>query len=349
MQDAMYADELRSQLSYLRYKNLVGSEFVQHLMALIDRNSFSEATHLLDLAFTKHDINKNDIKDFKDNFTSNFKSKSFSSEVISDETSEQDDRESLIKKYFMKDKQNWESYEADSSNQLSLMKKDLLITRNQLNRFRNRYREEKFQLEKKNEELFELTKKHEAISSKYEKLTSELQQKRIEDKIPEYVSDVSKKLDDDDNLFMDKSQRWSRTGIILSLFATVIALYTFQTGIELLSPNPNLGYVALIFVFFRGFLAIGILSWVAYLCFNMSSSYIHESILRKDRQHALSFGRLFLQIYGDTATKDDAIEVFKDWNRSGDSAFSKKNSSPPNLLKIVDLFKKTESAVKDNE
>lgn len=349
MQDAMYADELRSQLSFLRWNKVVSYRFVQHLMNLIEKHSFSEATQLLDMMFRKHNIDKNESKNFKDDLTSNIDNKSFSSVISSDENSEQDEGESLLNKYFTKEHQDWGGYETDTSKQLALIKKDLMVTRSELNRFRNRYREEKFQLEKKNEELSELTKEHQAISSKYEKLTSELQQKRIEDKIPEYVLDVSKKLDDDDNLFMDKSQRWSRTGIIISLFSTVIALYTFQTGIDLLSPNPNLGYIALIFVFFRGFLAIGILSWVAYLCFNMSSSYIHESILRKDRQHALSFGRLFLQIYGDTATKDDAIEVFKDWNRSGDSAFSKKNSSPPNLLKIVDLFKKTDTAAKDKE
>ncbi|HED0390782.1 TPA: hypothetical protein R4I55_000258 [Yersinia enterocolitica] len=53
---------------------------------------------------------------------------------------------------------------------------------------------------------------------------------------------------------------------------------------------------------------------------------------RKDRQHALSFGRLFLQIYGSSAEKKETIEVFKDWNMSGDSAFSKAADTPPNFL-----------------
>ncbi|PWC18258.1 hypothetical protein DDT56_04940 [Brenneria corticis] len=81
----------------------------------------------------------------------------------------------------------------------------------------------------------------------------------------------------------------------------------------------------------------------------MSSSYIHESILRKDRQHALSFGRLFLQIYGDMATKAEAIEVFKDWNRTGNSAFSKKISSPPNIKELINSIKNMKESKEKND
>ncbi|EEW6222079.1 TPA: hypothetical protein L3375_003581 [Escherichia coli] len=43
------------------------------------------------------------------------------------------------------------------------------------------------------------------------------------------------------------------------------------------------------------------------------------------------FGQVFLQIYGSTATKEDAIQVFKDWNMSGDSAFSDQMDYPPSF------------------
>ena len=43
------------------------------------------------------------------------------------------------------------------------------------------------------------------------------------------------------------------------------------------------------------------------------------------------FGKIFLQIYGSTATKEDAINVFKDWNMSGDSAFSEPTEQPPGV------------------
>lgn len=47
----------------------------------------------------------------------------------------------------------------------------------------------------------------------------------------------------------------------------------------------------------------------------------------------------FLQIYGSTATKEDAIEVFKDWNISGDSAFSGQTEQPPSFASFLNTIK----------
>lgn len=328
MQDAMYEDELLSQLSYLRYKEIIPDEIVHYIMTAISKGDFGKATLMLDEILSKNNIDKNSIKNFTDNIKTDPYGRQNYSECMNDEKNVHE---------HTNPKKNY-------SNEFLLFQNELNEYQREIKRLRTLYNDEKNKHKNITAEFIEINKQHQVLKSKYEKMTSELQQKRIEDKIPDYVSDVSKKLEDDDTLFMKKSQRWSRTGIILSFLAASIALYTFNKGIQQLSPSQNIGYVTLIFVFFRGFLAIGILSWVAYLCFNMASSYIHESILRKDRQHALSFGRLFLQIYGDTATKDDAIEVFKDWNRSGDSAFSKKNSAPPNIMKLAELFKKTGSS-----
>ncbi|QCR10244.1 hypothetical protein EH207_02260 [Brenneria rubrifaciens] len=51
------------------------------------------------------------------------------------------------------------------------------------------------------------------------------------------------------------------------------------------------------------------------------------------------FGQIFLQIYGSTASKEDAINVFKDWNMSVDSAFSGNTAQPPSIQSIITHFK----------
>ncbi|HBB5094259.1 TPA: hypothetical protein KBP43_000590 [Escherichia coli] len=51
------------------------------------------------------------------------------------------------------------------------------------------------------------------------------------------------------------------------------------------------------------------------------------------------FGQVFLQIYGSTATKEDAVNVFKDWNMSGDSAFSDQTEHPPGIQSIISSLK----------
>ncbi|HAW0184648.1 TPA: hypothetical protein JLI40_001874 [Escherichia coli] len=60
------------------------------------------------------------------------------------------------------------------------------------------------------------------------------------------------------------------------------------------------------------------------------------------------FGEVFLQIYGSTATKQDAIDVFKDWNMSANSAFADKTQPPPNLFNILGTLADKKSAANDD-
>ena len=51
------------------------------------------------------------------------------------------------------------------------------------------------------------------------------------------------------------------------------------------------------------------------------------------------FVQIFLQMYGSTASKEDAINVFKEWNMSGDSAFSGKTEQPPSVHGLLAQIK----------
>jgi hypothetical protein len=179
------------------------------------------------------------------------------------------------------------------------------------------------------------------LMSENSELKNQSQQNRIDEKIPEYVEDVSLKLDAADLFFTKMSKYWSITGVVLAMFAVTAAFYTFFDGLEAISDITKLTPTAIIYTFVRGGLGIALLSWISYVSFSNARNYTHESILRKDRQHALTFGRLFLQIYGSTATKEDAINVFKDWNMSGDTAFSSKSKTPPNPLSYIESLKNT--------
>ncbi|WP_238556083.1 coiled-coil domain-containing protein 30 [Dickeya sp. NCPPB 3274] len=172
-------------------------------------------------------------------------------------------------------------------------------------------------------------------------LIEKSQQNRIDDKIPEYVLSVKEKLNSDDRFFIDMSNNWAFYGALACIIAVIAAFCTFSTGIEKIIENKENSAIVIFYIFSRGLLAIGLLSWLSYICFSNARKYTHESIRRKDRQHALMFGQIFLQIFGGTATKDDAIKVFKDWNMSGDSAFSSKTESPPNALSIIESIKET--------
>ncbi|MCW2105391.1 UNVERIFIED_ORG: hypothetical protein M2402_002559 [Rahnella aquatilis] len=162
-------------------------------------------------------------------------------------------------------------------------------------------------------------------------LRGKVQQNRIDEKIPGYVDGVKEKLDTDDNYFIKMSNRWAIAGGISATGAIISAFVTFFFKVNFI----NITNTELIYVFTRGLLGIALLSWLSYICFSNSKKYTHESIRRKDRQHALMFGKIFLQIYGTTATKEDAINVFKDWNMSGDSAFSDPTEQPPGVQTLI--------------
>ncbi|CAD5354070.1 protein of unknown function [Enterobacter cancerogenus] len=177
------------------------------------------------------------------------------------------------------------------------------------------------------------------LSRENESLKSKIQQDRIDDKIPSYVQGVKVKLQQDDQYFSKLSYNWARGGLLLGSFAVIAAFTTFFLKIDV----KNASVIEIFYYFVRGLLGVGLLSWLSFYALNNSKKFTHESIIRKDRQHALMFGEVFLQIYGSTSTKEDAINVFKDWNMSSKSAFSDPITQPPNILSILSMLKSKES------
>lgn len=177
------------------------------------------------------------------------------------------------------------------------------------------------------------------LSEENKELKEKTQQLRIDENISNYVDSVKNKLNSDDDFFIKMSHLWSSCGAFFCVCAIVAAFFTFKTGVDTLLKNEDLNSISLFYLFTRGLLGIGLLSWLSYTCFNNSRRYTHESIRRKDRQHALMFGQIFLQIFGGTASKEDAIHVFKDWNMSGDTAFSGKTEQPPSVHGVLAQIK----------
>ncbi|MDY4387735.1 hypothetical protein [Pectobacterium aroidearum] len=188
------------------------------------------------------------------------------------------------------------------------------------------------------ESLKEKEKEIKKISDENKELKEKTQQSRIDKNISGYVDAVKDKLNSDDKFFISMSHLWSGCGALFCIGAIAAAFYTFIDGIDTLLKNDGLNSISLFYLFTRGLLGIGLLSWLSYVCFSNSRRYTHESIRRKDRQHALMFGQIFLQIFGGTASKEDAIHVFKDWNMSGDTAFSGKTEKLLSVHVVHELF-----------
>ncbi len=173
-------------------------------------------------------------------------------------------------------------------------------------------------------------------------LKSQIQQGRIDDKIPGYVENVKTDLDSDDVHFIKMAKTWAQLGALFGILAVISSFVSLYITIDF----KEMKGFELFYFFTRGLIGISILSWLSYICLSNSKKYTHESIRRKDRRHALMFGQVFLQIYGSTASKEDAILVFKDWNMSGGSAFSDQTEQP---LGLSSLFQSLKEKLKDNQ
>ncbi|GKV97994.1 hypothetical protein PEC301653_10400 [Pectobacterium carotovorum subsp. carotovorum] len=211
------------------------------------------------------------------------------------------------------------------SEENTVLKEQQRVYINEIEKILNSLREKEIEIKKITEENKELKEK--------------TQQSRIDENISTYVDSVKDKLNSDDGFFIKMSHIWSRCGALSCIGAIAAALFTFNTGIDTLLKNEELNSISLFYLFTRGLLGIGLLSWLSYICFSNSRRYTHESIRRKDRQHALMFGQIFLQIFGGTASKEDAIHVFKDWNMSGDTAFSGKTEQLPSVHGLLAQIK----------
>ena len=71
----------------------------------------------------------------------------------------------------------------------------------------------------------------------------------------------------------------------------------------------------------KGLIGVGLLVASSKYAFSLGKSFMNESLKNSDRLHAISFGKFYLQAYGDVVTPEDVKEVFQHWNIAKDSSF----------------------------
>jgi hypothetical protein len=176
----------------------------------------------------------------------------------------------------------------------------------------------------------------------FELTTSKQVQQRIELKVPEYVAEAVNVLEAREAHYRKKAKHWSIHGSIvlaLAIAGTIgISLYGYVYGENL----SNLAWQSLLFVSFKGLVVLGVLGLWAKHAFAVSNAYMHEAIKRADRAHAINFGKLYLEIYGNSVDRKELIDIFENWNIATESAFSKITTDgfePKVLDKLVEVLK----------
>ncbi|MBM7071067.1 hypothetical protein JQC92_03290 [Shewanella sp. 202IG2-18] len=84
--------------------------------------------------------------------------------------------------------------------------------------------------------------------------------------------------------------------------------------------------------------------------YNIGNAYIHESLKRSDRMHAISFGKFYLEVYGNDVNQKDMKEIFENWNMNSDSAFTKihqPNFEPKTVEQVTQMINAVSNATKN--
>ncbi|EME5145229.1 hypothetical protein VW792_005248 [Pseudomonas aeruginosa] len=167
-------------------------------------------------------------------------------------------------------------------------------------------------------------------------------QQRIEAKVPEFVADAVKALELREALYRRKAMQWSTHGTLVLLAAISIAIFVSLYGYSYGGKIESLSWQAMMFVSFKGLVVVGILGLWAKHAFSVSNAYMHEAIKRSDRAHAINFGKLYLEVYGNSVERKELIDIFENWNIASESAFSKMKADgfePKVLDQLVEITK----------
>ncbi|WP_421240017.1 hypothetical protein [Aeromonas enteropelogenes] len=158
------------------------------------------------------------------------------------------------------------------------------------------------------------------LKQEKERLTEE-SRKKLEQTSRDYVADALEALSNKETKFHTISKIWSGigAGALLVGFALFVVI-TFRTN---LADLKDMSWPFLVFTFFKGLVAVGLLLAVAKYSYMFSSSYMQESLKNADRRHAINFGKFYLESYGSTADWSEVKEAFEHWNITGTNAFSK--------------------------
>ncbi|MEL6092681.1 hypothetical protein [Plesiomonas shigelloides] len=161
------------------------------------------------------------------------------------------------------------------------------------------------------------------------RVLQEEQQKQVQEKIsikvPEFVNKAIQTLQLKESEFCTKSEAWNFKGNLAlgAAIASAIAGLVYG-GFEFnAAAKENIDWLFFSFLLFKGLIVVTLFGAWAKHAYNVANAYMHESLKRSDRMHAINFGKLYLEVYGNDVSQTDMKAIFENWNLESDSAFTK--------------------------
>lgn len=202
-----------------------------------------------------------------------------------------------------------------------------------------------------------LIKKEQEIRDSIRVLQEEHQkqvQEKIEIKVPEFVKSAIEVLEKKEKDFSGKAKEWNNNGSIslgLAILSAIGALvyggFAFNSA-----AKENIDWFFFSFLLLKGLVIVSLFGAFAKHAYNIGNAYMHESLKRSDRMHAINFGKLYLEVYGNDVSQSDMKSIFENWNLDNNSAFTKvqRASFEPKIVEqISEMIKSISSVAQTNK
>jgi hypothetical protein len=169
-----------------------------------------------------------------------------------------------------------------------------------------------------------------------------VEEKRIkfENTAAEYIEEALSELKEREGGLNSKAQFWYWMGYGAIAIGVISAAAFAFASISSFGDTSRWDLVT--FSAIKSVVLIGLLLALAKYSFTLGKSFMDESLKNSDRIHAISFGKFYLQAFGDRASPEEMKEVFQHWNISSDNSFSSLSSEmiePKVLEAVINLMK----------
>lgn len=234
--------------------------------------------------------------------------------------------------------------EEQYSTQLEHLRQQIIESEKETHHRQNKFKNIEAGLLKKEQELRDNIR---LLQEEHQKQVQE----KIEIKVPEFVDSAISVLKKKESDFSEKSEKWSLYGSVSLGFAIVSAIGALiYGGFEFNSAaKENIDWFFFSFLLLKGLIVVGLFGAFAKHAYTIGNAYMHESLKRSDRMHAINFGKLYLEVYGNEVSQNDMKSIFENWNLDSNSAFTKiqpTNFEPKVVEQVTQMINAVSNAAK---
>lgn len=181
-----------------------------------------------------------------------------------------------------------------------------------------------------------------------EKENAEKIQKRIDDNLSVYVTESVSSLKIIEDGLKKSAGRWSVISVVILIVGFLVGISFSLFGYAFGPDLKELNWPELLIFSLKGIFIVSAFVAAAGYSFMKSNDFTHEAIIVSNRAHAIQFGKLYLEIYGNTVERNEMQKIFENWNISSDTAFLKHKTDKSESVKfdaLLDSLKKVKELI----